>query len=180
MNYFVAAVCVLFLGVALNIDIFKYFITDDAYWAGLGVVPILLMANVFYAIYLNQSIWYKLSGHTRFGAYIAIGGAVITILINFIFIPIYGFWASAWATFVVYCIQMIASYLLGQKYYPIPYNLKKFFLYLGLAIGIFLLTYFIDLDPNKFSWLKFFFHNGLIMIYVAVVWFMEKPRLENS
>lgn len=180
MNYFVAVFCLLFLLVSLNIDIFKYFITNDAFWVGLNVVPILLMANVFYAIYLNQSIWYKLSGHTRFGAYIAIGGAAITIFINLLFIPIYGFWASAWATFIVYGVQMIASYLLGQKYYPIPYNLKKFFFYLGLAAGLFMLAYLVNLDPGDFSWQKFFFHNALILFYVGVVWFIEKPKLAKN
>lgn len=175
MNYFIAAVCLVFIGVALNIDVFKHFIRNEAYWVGLEVVPILLIANVFLGIYFNQSIWYKLSGQTKFGAYIAIGGAIITILINFIFIPLYGFWASAWATMIVYALQMIASYLLGQKYYPIKYNLRKFVLYFGLALTLYFITVLIDLDPNEFSWSKFFFHNSLIAFYVFVVWFMEKP-----
>lgn len=178
MNYFVAAVCLVFIGVALNIDIFKHFIRSEEYWAGLGVVPILLIANVFLGIYFNQSIWYKLSNQTKFGAYIAIGGASLTLLINFIFIPIYGFWASAWATLIVYFSQMVASYLLGQKYYPIKYNLRKFFLYFGLALLIFLITYFIDLDPQEFSWRKFFLHNGLILFYVFVVFKLERPKLK--
>ena len=175
MNYFVAAVCIVFLGVALNIDIFKHFIRNEAYWVGLGVVPILLIANVFLGIYFNQSIWYKLSGQTKFGAYIAIGGASLTIAINFIFIPVYGFWASAWATLIVYAFQMVASYLLGQRYYPINYNLRKFALYFGLAIALFLVAFFIDMAPGQFTYTKFFFHNGLILFYVFVVWIMEKP-----
>ena len=181
MNYFIAAVCLVFLGVSLNIDIFKHFIRSSTYWEGLGVVPILLIANVFLGIYINQSIWYKLSGQTRFGAFIAIGGAVITVAINLIFIPIYGYWASAWATLIVYGIQMVASYMLGQEYYPIKYNLRKFVLYFGLAIVLFLFAYMINMDgfsqANKsvFSWPKFFFHNFLILFYVGVVWFIEKP-----
>ncbi len=230
MNYFIAAVCLVFLGVALNIDIFKHFIRNSDYWVGLGVVPILLVANVFLGIYYNQSIWYKLSGQTRFGAYIAIGGAAITVLINVIFIPIYGYWASAWATLIVYGLQMIASYVLGQKYYPIKYNLRKFGLYFGLALVLFFVAKWMnigaiptevngtpdgtemvaestesstipvsDLLPYSnaevqnntqdevleldtlfnqskiFSWTKFFVHNSLILFYVFVVWFMEKP-----
>ncbi len=175
MNYFIAAVCLVFLGVALNIDIFKHFIRSEEYWEGLGVVPILLMANVFLGIYFNQSIWYKLSGQTRFGAYIAVGGAAVTIAINLIFIPLYGYWASAWATLIVYAGQMVASYLLGQKHYPINYNLRKFALYLGLSILLFFIAYFINLSPGKFTWSKFFVHNFLILIFVAVVWFIEKP-----
>jgi O-antigen/teichoic acid export membrane protein len=178
MNYFIAAVCIVFLGVALNIDIFKYFIRNEAYWEGLGVVPILLIANVFLGIYFNQSIWYKLSGQTKFGAYIAIGGAAITVIVNLIFIPIYGYWASAWATLVVYGLQMVASYLLGQRYYPINYNLRKFALYFGLALLLYLLTIWVNMCPNEFAWSKFFFHNSLILLYLGVVWFVEKPKLK--
>ena len=175
MNYFIAFVCLVFIGVSLNVDIFKHFIRSEVYWAGLGVVPILLISNVFYGIYLNQSIWYKLSGQTKYGAFIAIGGGVLTILINFIFIPVYGFWASAWATLIVYAGQMVASYFLGQRHYPIKYNLRKFGLYFGLALSLFLITFMIDLDPGEFTWRKFFFHNSLILLYVFVVWFIEKP-----
>jgi O-antigen/teichoic acid export membrane protein len=131
---------------------------------------------VFLGIYINQSIWYKLSGQTRFGAYIAIGGALITVFINLLFIPVYGYWAAAWATLIVYGLQMVASYLLGQKYYPIKYNLRKFVLYFGLAIVLYLVTFMIDMDPKEFTWNKFFFHNSLIVLYVAVVWFVEKPQ----
>jgi O-antigen/teichoic acid export membrane protein len=175
MNYFVAAVCLVFLAVALNIDIFKYFIRNEAYWAGLGVVPILLVANIFLGVYFNQSIWYKLSGQTKFGAYIAIGGALVTITVNVIFIPIYGFWASAWATLVVYALQMVVSYLLGQKYYPIKYNLRKFALYFGLAIVIYLVSFQLNLEPGSMTFTKFLIHNSMILFYVFVVWFIEKP-----
>ncbi len=174
MNYFIAIVCLVFIGVAFNIDIFKHFIRNEAYWVGLDVVPILLIANVFLGIYFNQSIWYKLSGQTKFGAYIAIGGALITIAINFIFIPIYGFYASAWATLVVYGLQMIASYMLGQKYYPINYNLRKFGLYFGLALFLYFVTWMVNLDEGEFSLRKFVFHNALILFYVFIVWFVEK------
>ena len=180
MNYFVASVCFVFLAVALNIDIFKHFIRNEAYWAGLGVVPILLIANVFLGIYYNQSIWYKLSGQTRFGAYIAIGGAAITVLINLIFIPLYGFWASAWATLIVYAVQMVASYLLGQKYYPIKYNLRKFVLYFGLAVALFLIAFIMNLDPGIFTVSKFIIHNLMIIFYVFVVWFIERATLKTN
>ena len=176
MNYFIAAVCIVFMGVSMNIDIFKHFIRSDEYWVGLGVVPILLIANVFLGIYINQSIWYKLSGQTKFGAYIAIGGASITILINLIFIPTWGYWASAWATLIVYALQMVASYLLGQKYYPINYNLRKFALYFGVALLFFLITFFVDMDPLEMTTRKFLFHNGLILLYIAMVWVIERSN----
>jgi O-antigen/teichoic acid export membrane protein len=177
MNFFVATVCLVFLVVSLNIDFFKLFIRNDAYYVGLGVVPILLLANVFLGIYYNQSIWYKLSGQTKFGAYIAIGGACITILVNVIFIPKYGFYASAWATLIVYAAQMVASYLLGQKYYPIKYNLRKFGLYLGVALLFYGITRLLSIES---SMTKFFVHNLLIMSYIGLVYSMEKTSFKKA
>jgi len=177
MNYFVAIMCIIFLGIALNIDIFKYFITSETYRAGLHVVPILLMANVFLGIYLNQSIWYKLSDQTKFGAYIALGGAVLTILINYLFIPAYGYTASAWATMIVYGAQMVASYLLGQKYFPIRYNLRKFYLYMGFTVALFFLSGFFNLETG--SLFKFIVNNFLIAVFIGLVLFMEGIKLRR-
>ena len=177
MNFFVAMVCLVFLLVSLNIDVFKHFIRNDSYWVGLGVVPILLIANIFLGIYYNQSIWYKLSGQTRFGAYIAICGAALTILINVLFIPVYGFYASAWATLIVYGFQMVFSYVLGQKYYPIRYNLRKFFLYFGVALLIYFFTEMIDFtDP----YLRFGVHNALIIGYIMLVYSLERSSLRKA
>jgi O-antigen/teichoic acid export membrane protein len=173
MNYFVGAVFLSFLGVSLNLDVFKYFIPNPAYWEGLRIVPILLLANVFSGIYINQSIWYKLSGQTKFGAYIAMGGAALTLTLNFIFIPIYGYMACAWATFIVYGAQMVVSYWLGQKHYPIPYNLRKFGLYSFIAIAIYVVFTWIDLEAGI---LQFIIHNIFILLYVGLVFWMEKPK----
>jgi len=174
MNYFVAAVCAIFLLVSLNVDWIKLkFIPNPAYWVGLKVVPILLLANVFLGIYFNQSIWYKLSNQTRFGAYIAISGAIITISINWVFIPKYGFMASAWATMIVYAFQMVVSYILGQKYYPIKYNLRKFFLYLGSSILLFFLANQFNFEEG--SWIKLFVNNGLILVFIGLIWMIEQP-----
>lgn len=176
MNYFVGIVFLCFLGVSLNIDVFKHFIPNANYWEGLKVVPVLLLANVFLGLYINQSIWYKLSGQTKFGAYIAVVGAFFTIILNVLFIPSYGFIACAWVTLFVYAGQMIASYLLGQKHYPIPYNLKKFMLYGGAALIIYFLLQLISLD---FGVYQLIIHNSLILLFVLLVWYMEKPRLKN-
>jgi O-antigen/teichoic acid export membrane protein len=178
MNYFVAAMCLAFLGISLNIDIFKYFVSNESYWQGLHVVPILLMANVFLGIYINQSIWYKLSDQTKFGAYIAFGGAILTILINYLFIPAYSYNASAWATFIVYGAMMVSSYLLGQKYFPIRYNLRKFFLYLGASMFIYFLAGALGLKEG--SVLKFIVNNTLILGFIGLVMFIEGVKLKRS
>jgi O-antigen/teichoic acid export membrane protein len=177
MNFFIAAVALVFLVVSLNIDIFKLFIRNESYYVGLGVVPILLLANVFLGIYFNQSIWYKLSGQTKYGAYIAIVGATLTILINVIFIPYFGYFASAWATLIVYASQMVLSYYLGQKHYPIKYNLRKFGLYLGSALLIYLIASLVDLENGT---LKFVIHNILILGYIGMIYSFEKKNFHHA
>lgn len=171
MNVFIGLVCCVFLLVSLNIDIFKHFIQNESYWEGLKVVPILLMANVFLGIYYNQSIWYKLSGKTKYGAYIALSGACLTVVLNVMLIPEFGYLACAWATLVVYFFQMLLSYFLGQRHFPIPYNIKKFIFYLGFSIAIYFLALKIDIDD---FYLNFIFRNLLLLLFVAVLYFSEK------
>jgi O-antigen/teichoic acid export membrane protein len=173
MNVFIGLVCIVFLLVSLNIDIFKHFIQNESYWIGLRVVPILLLANVFLGIYYNQSIWYKLSGKTKFGAYIALSGAFITVLINILFIPKYGFMACAWATLIVYLFQMLLSYFLGQKHYPIPYDIWKFFLYLGITLCLYFIA--IQFDFENF-YLNLIFRNSLLFIFVIGLFYLERDK----
>jgi O-antigen/teichoic acid export membrane protein len=176
MNIFVAVLCFAFLLVILNIDLFKKFISNEAYHVGLNVVPILLLANIFLGIYANQSIWYKLSGQTKFGAYISLGGAFLTVSLLYILIPYYGYVAAAWTTFAVYGLQMVASYILSQKYYPIHYNLRKIGLYFGLALLLYGMSKWINLDEGLF---KFAVHNVILVLFIGIVWFFEKNTIKN-
>lgn len=150
LKFFVILVSGMFLFVSLYIDIWKWFISDHTMWAGLKVVPILLFANIFLGIYYNLSIWYKITTFTHAGAYITLIGAVITLAVNYIFIPSYGYMASAWATFLCYGSMMVISYIWGQKIYPVPYAWKKLMAYMVLVA----ILYFIHLGlttlwPNR-------------------------------
>jgi O-antigen/teichoic acid export membrane protein len=176
MNIFVAVLCFAFLLVILNIDLFKKFITNEAYHVGLNVVPILLLANIFLGIYANQSIWYKLSGQTQFGAFISVGGALVTITLLYLFIPYFGYVAAAWTTFTVYGLQMIASYILSQKYYPIQYNLRKIGLYFFVSLLLFGISRWINLEAGM---MKFTVHNLMIVLFLGLVWFFEKNTIKN-
>ncbi len=137
MKFFVITICIMFLVVALYLDIWKYFIRNEKLWAGLTIVPILLLANMFLGMYYNLSIWYKLSNKTMYGAYITLAGAAVTLAINYFFIPYYSYVACAWATFFSYGVMMVISYYWGQKVYPIPYAVKKIVTYLLLAVAIY-------------------------------------------
>lgn len=139
MNYFVIVICSMFLFVMLYIDIWKEFIRNPEMWAGLKVVPILLIANMCLGVYYNLSIWYKLSNNTTAGAVITISGALITLIINYLFIPTYGYMACAVATLVCYGGMMVMSYLWGQKVYPVPYNLRKVLYFFIVMIAFYAL-----------------------------------------
>lgn len=136
MKFFVIVITTMFLVVSLYLDIWKYFIRSD-YWTGLKVVPILLLANIFLGIYYNLSIWYKLTNKTSTGAWITLAGTVITVVVNYLFIPKYGFIACAWATFFCYFTMMVLCYIYGQKFYRIPYAWKKLLAYIVIVVLLF-------------------------------------------
>ena len=149
MKFFVITITVMFLMVALYLDVWKYFIRNTGFWVGLKVVPILLLANMFLGIYYNLSIWYKLTNKTISGAYITLIGAVVTLVINYFFIPYYSYMACAWATFFCYGSMMVISFVWGQKAYKIPYPWKKLVAYIVIVV------------------LLFFIHKGLIHFWTT-------------
>jgi len=173
MKYFVIVCSFIFLGVMLYMDIIKHFVRKEEYWVGLNVVPYLLLANIFLGIFYNLSIWYKLSGKTRYGAAIAIVGAIITIVMNYILIPYMGYLGSAITTLVCYFSMVLISYWLGQKYFPVDYPLKRIFSYLVLAIGLYGITTVLNLETSV---LKYTIHSLLMVAYLVTVFILEKPK----
>ncbi len=145
MKYFTIVMAIIFLGVTIFYDIIKGFLGSEYHdERGFLVVSILLLANLFLGIYYNLSIWYKLTEKTKYGAYLSIFGAVITLVLNFILIPIIGFVGSAWATLVCYFSMTVASYFLGKKHFPIPYQVGRIALYSSNMLGIYFILYFSD------------------------------------
>ncbi len=125
LDYFVMAGSLILVVLVVFLDFFKeLLIRDESFWITISIVPIVLLANLFLGIYHNLSVWYKLTDKTRMGMYISVFGAIITVVLNIVLIPVIGFIASAWATLAAYGSMMVISYFLGRKYYPVPYNLK--------------------------------------------------------
>ena len=177
MNYFVMVCCTIFLGVVFYLDIFKQLLRNKTYWEGLHVVPILLMANVFLGIYYNLSIWYKLSNKTKMGAAVALIGAAITLILNYLWIPTYSYTGSAWATLICYFSMCAVSYLLGQKYYPVPYDLKKIALYIFGTLAFYALSdYLAHLFEGHFV-LKMLVNTLLLITYTGGLFLLEKRNL---
>jgi O-antigen/teichoic acid export membrane protein len=180
MDYFIIVVSLIFLVTMVYLDDFIMpLLVGKEYWVGKGVIPVLMLANLFLGVYFNLSIWYKLTGKTRWGAWLSLIGAILTLGLNFLWIPlspshlIYGYYGSAWATFICYGTMMILSYIIGQKYFPVKYNLSKFFGYLGLAVLLYFISKLVLIDSRMLS---FSFHTSLLMVFGGVVLLIEKPK----
>lgn len=168
-NYFVVIGSVILLGVVVFADVLKVlFVRDEAYWEAMAVVPIILLASFFLGIYHNLSVWYKVTDKTRYGALISAVGAIITIGINYIFIPVIGYIASAIATMLAYGSMMVLSYYLGKSRYPVPYNFRKILFYLGISIFFSVLSFYVF---NR----NLYVGSVLFLIFLGLVY-----RLEND
>jgi len=171
MNYFVITVCITFVAVTTNIQILKYYVNNRSYWVGLDVVPPLLFGYVSLGIYMNLSVWYKLSDQTKYGLYISGIGAILTIVLNVLFIPKYSYMASAWVSLIAYTVMMILSYIWGQKNYPIPYNVKKNLAYIISSILIVFLSFYI-FKRNIFA------GDALLLLYALAAFYFERKDLK--
>lgn len=176
MKYFIIFCLLLFLVTVLNMEWIQYFIGEN-FRSGLKVVPILLLANLCLGVVYNLSVWYKLSGQTKFGAIIAISGAVITLVVNILFVPTFSYVACAWATLAAYAGMMIVSYFLGQKYFPIKYNIRALGVYSIITFLIYWISgFFISINSTT---LKLILNNLLILIFVWIVYKLEFNTLKK-
>ena len=173
LEFFVAAGSVIFLAVVVFADFIKPFIVrSEDYWEAMWVVPIILLANFCLGIYHNLSVWYKITDRTKFGAYISVIGAVITLAINILFIKSFSYKASAIATLSAYAIMMLLSYYYGRKYYPIPYNLKKISLYLLVSI-LFSFISFYQFREN------YVIGIALLVVFLSMVYLLERKQIKQ-
>ncbi|WP_299332659.1 oligosaccharide flippase family protein [uncultured Psychroserpens sp.] len=172
LKYFTIVGALGLMIVVVYIDVLRpIFIKKESYLLALDIVPIVLLANLCLGIYHNLSIWYKLTDRTRFGMYISIIGAAITIAINLIFIPRIGFMASAYATLMAYGLMMLISYAIGRKFYPVPYNVPRIALYLLLSAGLSFVTYY-QFDRDILIGTVF------LLFFIAVITFLERKELK--
>ena len=171
MNFYVGILCFIFVFICSNLNSFKYFIPNQLYWSGLDIVPILLIANIFLGIYLNLSIWYKLSNKTQFAAYISIIGALITIIVNIYFIPQYGYLACAYATLLSYASMAIISFLIGQRHYFVPYSFK-IIIYILSSSSLGIISHLLFFE-------NIFMRIISVFLYLAIFVILEKNNIKS-
>jgi O-antigen/teichoic acid export membrane protein len=173
MKYFIIFAVVIFTGVMFYIDIVKYFI-DANYYAGLQVVPIIMLGELFFGVYFNLSIWYKLTDRTRWGAYFSLIGCSLTVAIIVLFVPRYGFIACAWASCASNLVMMLLSYLVGQRKFPVSYNLRSALFYSVLAAGFYVAGMLPQIDGV--GW-RLAYRSALFIVFLAIIWQKELKTL---
>jgi O-antigen/teichoic acid export membrane protein len=172
LKFFVIFCVFIFLLVTLFIDAFKYFVGAE-FRAGLEVVPILLLANLCLGIYVNLSIWYKLTDRTVLGALVSLAGAALTIALNVWLIPLYGYVGSAWATLACYASMAVASYVLGQFFYPVAYDVKRILAYMTLGIALYAARQQL---PASAYWQPWLLSLELLSLYLLVALLVERRQ----
>lgn len=173
MDIFVICNCLIYVGLMVNLQwISEKYLRNPAYYQSIEIIPMVMLGALFLGIYLNLSIWYKLSDQTRVGLYISLIGAAITVLINFAFIPSYGYWASAFAALITFTSMMVISYIWGQIKYPIQYNIKKIALYLVLSVMVSLVSFYYFRD-------NYWVGNALFAVFIAFIIYHEKANMHK-
>ena len=171
LKYFVVVGTFGLLLITAFVDVIKNLLVGDpSYHVAMEIVPYVLLANLCLGIYHNLAIWYKLTDQTKFGMYFSIVGAMITVLFNVFLIPVIGFMAAAYATLLAYATMMLISYMYGKKRYPIPYDLRRITMYLGLGIFLSAVSFYGFRENYLVS-------SILLGIFVAVIFVFEKKQL---
>ncbi|MBN1337929.1 MAG: polysaccharide biosynthesis protein [Bacteroidales bacterium] len=172
MKYFVIFGLFIFLGVMLYIDLVQFFIGRN-FREGLHIVPIILMANLLLGIFYNLSIWYKLNNLTRYGAAIAVIGALTTIVLNVLLIPVIGYLGSAWAHLACYFVMVMISYFWGRRFLPVDYDMKRIGLYIFSALTVYAASIF--LDPGHLP-ARLLINTLLFGVFAVMVFLAERKR----
>jgi len=174
MKFFIIPGLMIFLGVMLYIDIFKLFIGVD-FREGVGIVPVILMANLVMGIFFNLSIWYKLTNKTIIGALLVTTGALITVIVNVLFIPRYGYVASAWGHLLCYSVMVILSYRLSRKHYKIPYDTKRIVGYIAFIVFLYFINQYISIEK---AWIANVFKAFLLLTALIVFFVGERKTFQ--
>jgi O-antigen/teichoic acid export membrane protein len=172
MKYFIILSLFIFLGVMFYLDILKYFVSPG-YYPGLRVVPVVMLGELFFDIYYNLSLWYKLTDQTRWGAYFSIAGCVTTAGIIFLFAPVYGYMACAWASFACNLLMVLLSYFVGQKKFPVPYDMKSAGIYFALAAAIYTAGMYPVIEPA--AW-RLSYRTVLLIVFALIAVKRDLPR----
>jgi len=169
--------CIILLAVSINLDVLEHLLRRAEYRQGMHIVPVLLLANLFLGIYYNVSIWYKLTDKTYYSTWIAVGGAVLTIALNYFLIPVAGYEGSSWVTLIVYFLMAAVCYAYGQRHYPVPYPVLKDLTYIAITL---LLIYFINRIEFSNLWLALAIRVIVLLIFSGTIYVLEIRKFRGQ
>lgn len=173
MKYFVIFAMVIFLGVMFYLDILKYFISPR-YFSGLKVVPVIMLAEFFFGVFFNLSLWYKLTDRTIWGMWLSLAGLCVTLVLNIVLVPLWGYMGCAWAAFCCYGVMMVLSWLLGRAKYPIGYNVPRLALIFFMAMACWGVAAIITTGRE---WLDMGLRTVILLLYILAVMRLERLSL---
>ncbi|GAB3304248.1 lipopolysaccharide biosynthesis protein [Hymenobacter tenuis] len=177
LKWFTLCCAMLFVGVSVNVDLVaQIFLRRPEYLEGLAVVPVLLLANLFLGVYWNLSVWFKLTDKTYYGTYLGFAGAILTIALNFLLIPLLGYMGSALATLACYFLMAALCWWLGERHFPVPYPVARLLVWLAVAVGVVALSWW---TPVEAGWMRYGFHAALTLGFVGLVGLVEGRRLRT-
>ncbi|GAB3233369.1 oligosaccharide flippase family protein [Hymenobacter seoulensis] len=177
LKWFTLCCAMLFVGVSVNVDLVaQIFLRRPEYLEGLAVVPVLLLANLFLGVYWNLSVWFKLTDKTYYGTYLGFAGAILTIALNFLLIPLLGYMGSAIATLACYFLMAALCWWLGERHFPVPYPVARLLVWLAVAVGVVALSWW---TPVEAGWMRYGFHAALTLGFVGLVGLVEGRRLRT-
>lgn len=176
MKWFVIFAMFIFLGVMFYLDILRHFI-NSSYFSGLKVVPIIMIAEVFFGVFFNLSLWYKLTDRTVWGMWLSLGGLAVTLLLNILLVPHMGYMGCAWAALGCYGSMMVASWWAGRVHYPIGYDVGRLALYFFGALALWGLGSLISVEGS--SWLSMLLRTPLLIVYCGAVMRLEHVGLRD-
>ena len=178
MHAFVIFCTTLMIAISVNLDLLgKLFLRGEGYWEGLYIVPVLLFGYLFLGIYFNLSIWFKLTDKTKYSFYFTLIGALVTISVIFLLVPVLGYLGAALSTLACYLVMSVVCFIYGQKFFPIPYKTGKDLFYLFFGFVLSYLGFYIEFEIPL---LQFILKNGLVIIFVVVVLFFEKDQINQT
>lgn len=171
MKFFIILGLLIFLGVMFYLPVIKHFVSP-AYWPGLEVVPIMMVAELFVGIAFNLSLWYKLTDRTAWGMYLSVGCFIVMLALNLVLVPWIGapngYIGSAWAALIAYLLMMVVSWAAGQKYYPLPYEYKRIGLYVVIAAALYAVGQYV-FDFPEMMWATYLTRTVLLLVYLLIV-----------
>ncbi|GIV36899.1 MAG: polysaccharide biosynthesis protein [Cyclobacteriaceae bacterium] len=177
VNYYFVMLCsAILVAVSVNLDALRFLLGNDQYYEGLVIVPILLTAYLFLGVYYNFSVWFKITDKTYFGTLFTAGGALITVLANYLLIPVLGYVGSALAALLCYAGMAAACYVFGQKYFPAPYTTGKSLLHIVCAVGY---SYLVTWYNFESTWIDHVFHILATIFYLFLLWAAERPTMHR-